>query len=167
MLGTKKMIALSKRPFRNAGLALWGAGSLASIGAASSTWEANAQTLADNARLPGTIEASRGVSSGDCAAFRHYILDEAKAFADQMSGTFLTSASRFTKAGCKTSDAQGEIQIITETVQDGASLRTSLRRMGKVDIIGLSGVKGCHRPPNGVCPAQTGNITSPRLGNGG
>jgi hypothetical protein len=161
------MITLSSRPFRNAGLALWGAGSLASIGAAASTWEANAQTLADNARLLGAIEASRGVSPGDCAAFRHYILDEAKAFADQMSGTFLTSASRFTKAGCKTSDAQGEIQIITETVQDGASLRTARRRMGTIDILGISGVKGCHRPPNGVCPAQTGANALRRPASGG
>jgi hypothetical protein len=124
---------------------------------------ASGQTLADNAtRFPTAVET--GVSPVDCAVFRRYILQEAKDFADQMSGTFLTSVSRFTKAGCAARDASGEIQIITETIQDAASLSTAFGRMGKVDIRGLSGVKGCARPPNGICPSKTGGATAPRSG---
>jgi hypothetical protein len=124
---------------------------------------ASGQTLADNAtRFPTAI--ATGVSPVDCAVFRRYILQEAKDFADQMSGTFLTSVSRFTKAGCAARDADGEIQIITETFQDAVSLRTARGRMDKIDVMGLSGVKGCARPPNGVCPAKTGTAASPRSG---
>ena len=93
------------------------------------------------------------------------MLEEAREFSDKMSPTFLKSISRFTKAGCAATDAKGEIQIITETEQDDASLRTALRRMGTVDIIGLSGVKGCDRPPGGVCPTKTGAAAG--LQNGG
>lgn len=146
------------------GLAAVGAGALASIALAPST--GNAQSVADNARLPAAaVNASTGVSSGDCAAFRHYVLQEARTAGDQMSGTFLTSISRFTKAGCTPRDALGEIQIITETSQDAYAMGLAREKMGRVDILGLSGVKGCHRPPNGVCPAQTGAL--PRAAAGG
>jgi hypothetical protein len=124
---------------------------------------ASGQTLADNAtRFPTAVET--GVSPVDCAVFRRYILQEAKDFADQMSGTFLTSVSRFTKAGCAARDGDGEIQIITENDQDAASLRTARGRMGKIDILGASGVKHCARPPNGVCPVQTGATKRPAAG---
>ncbi len=98
--------------------------------------------------------ASR-VSPGDCNAFGYYVLQEAREFGSQMSKTFLTAVSRFTLAGCATRDQDGEIQLITETRQDGESLRTARSRMGKIDILGLSGVGHCHRPPGGVCgPSQ-------------
>lgn len=93
------------------------------------------------------------VSAGDCNAFRHYVLQEAREFGDKMSGTFLTAVSRFTKAGCVPRDTDGEIQLITETRQDAVSFGTVLDRMGKVDVLGASGVRHCHRPPNGKCAA--------------
>lgn len=121
---------------------------------------AHAQQIRTDAPLAAQAvtlrEPAKGVSAAECSAFRSFMLEEAREFSDKMSPTFLKSISRFTKAGCATTDAKGEIQIITETDQDGASLRTALRRMGAVDIIGLSGVKGCDRPPNGVCPTKTG-----------
>jgi hypothetical protein len=91
------------------------------------------------------------VSDGDCKAFRHYILQEARDFGTRMSGTFLTAASRFTKAGCVAHDQDGEIQLITETKQDAESLRTARSRMGKIDILELSGVSHCHLPRGGTC----------------
>jgi hypothetical protein len=96
-----------------------------------------------------------GISDGDCKAFRHYILQEARDFGTRMSGTFLTAASRFTKAACVARDQDGEIQLITETTQDAVSFGTVLDRMGKVDVLGASGVLHCHRPPNGLCPASS------------
>jgi hypothetical protein len=135
----------------------FGAGALAFAG------PAGAQTVAANA--PNGAAAASRVSEGDCAAFRHYVADEVKAYPGKFSSTFLKSIVRFAKASCSARDADGEIQIITETDEDSISLRTSLKRMGKVDIMGLSGVKGCHRPANGVCPVQTGAAEPrPRVG---
>lgn len=102
------------------------------------------------------------VNDGDCKAFRHYVLEEARDFGDQMSGTFLTAASRFTKAGCVARDQDGDIQLITETKQDAISFGTTIRLMGRVDILGLSGVMHCHRPPDGACP----RLPSQRAGGG-
>lgn len=50
------MFALSNRPFRNAGLAFYGLGSLASLGMISD--QANAQTLANNSQVPAGITRS-------------------------------------------------------------------------------------------------------------
>lgn len=138
--------------------AAFGAGALA-LGAAEPV--SAQQALAVNA------PRAASVSPGDCGAFANYLVDEAKGEPSIRGGKFLKTALRFVKAGCTTHDADGEIQIITETTEEATSLRTSLRRMGKVDILGLSGVKGCHRPPNDVCPAQTGAATSRPSAGGG
>lgn len=104
-------------------------------------------------------QVANKVSASDCNAFRHYILQEAREFGNSMSGTFLTAASRFTKAGCVPRDAEGEIQLITETTQDAESLLTARHRMGKIDILAESGVSHCHRPRNGKCPRDM-SVTS-------
>lgn len=137
----------------------FGAGALAFAG------PAGAQTVAANA--PNGAAAASRVAPGDCGAFAQYLVDEAKAEPSIRGGAFLKSALRFVKAGCKTHDADGEIQIVTETTEEAVSFRTSLRRMGKVDVLGESGVKHCHRPANGVCPAQTGSISSRPAAGGG
>jgi hypothetical protein len=114
--------------------------------------------------LVSTPPAQTRVSEGDCLAFRRYVADEVRAFPGQLSAEFLRGAIRFTKAGCASSDKDGDIFIITMTDQDAASLRTALKRMGKFDIIGVSGVKGCHRPSGNICPVTTGSTTAPSGG---
>jgi hypothetical protein len=100
--------------------------------------------------------ARTGVSDSDCKAFMSYVLDEARSYEALLSKTFLRRVVRFTEAGCRASDAQGEIELITETQQDAISFRTARGRMGRIDILSLSGVRHCHRPPNGACPARDG-----------
>jgi|EndMetStandDraft_7_1072992.scaffolds.fasta_scaffold254233_2 hypothetical protein len=127
---------------------------------------ASGQTLADNATRFPTAAATR-VSPGECSTFASYIVDELKAFPELRGGALSTTAKRFVKAGCTTHDADGEIQIIVETDQEAISLRTARGRMGKIDVIGVSGVTGCVRPPNGVCPAKTGTTSTRRPASGG
>jgi hypothetical protein len=105
------------------------------------------------------------VSPAECSTFADYVSDEAEAFPGKLSATFMNSVLRFVKAKCTARDAQGEIQLITMNDQDGASLGTALRRMGGYDIRGISGVRGCHRPTNGTCPATTSS-NSPKAGSG-
>jgi hypothetical protein len=156
----RKMFARqSKHPTRDAAL-------IAAALVTGVTPSASGQTLADNAsRLP-TAAATR-VSPGECSTFASYIVDELKAFPELRGGALSSSAKRFIKAGCAARDADGEIQIVIETNQEAASLLTARRRMGTIDIIGASGVSGCVRPPNGVCPAKTGTTSSPRPAKGG
>lgn len=142
--------------FRRAGFAL---AAIASLAAGDG---ANAQTTAR--ATPVNAPANQPVSPAQCAAFGKYVLDESDAFPGKLSGTFLDSISRFVGADCATRDAKGEIQIITMNNQDAASLRTARTLMGKFDILGLSGVKGCARPPNGVCPETRSSATDPKLG---
>ena len=142
--------------FRKGAIALTTAAALA----AGSMFPARAQTAVSNSPI-----TTSKVSAGDCAAFGKYLVDEARLYKKDLSRTFLLSASRFVRANCASSDKDGEIQIITETQQDAASLRTALSLMGKVDIIALSGVTGCHRPPGGVCPTRT-SADVPRVGSG-
>jgi hypothetical protein len=132
--------------FRAAGFA-----ALAVAGLAMGT-AAHAQTGARP--IPVNAPAST-VPYAQCAAFGGYLVDELKAFPGQLSDTFRNSASRFIRAKCATHDADGEIQIVLMNDQDGASWRTARKRMGTFDIMGVSGVRGCTRPPNGVCPAAT------------
>jgi hypothetical protein len=122
--------------------------------------------FAQTAPRPTPINAppSQPISAGQCAAFGKYVLDEDDAFPGKLSGTFLESISRFVSADCATRDAKGEIQIITMNNQDAASLRTSLMLMGKFDIIGATGVRGCHRPAGGTCPSTTSSTNIPRTG---
>ena len=56
ILSEVRMFALSNRPFRNAGLALYGLGSLASVGLVSN--QANAQTVATNNQPAAAITRS-------------------------------------------------------------------------------------------------------------
>jgi hypothetical protein len=109
---------------------------------------------------PAAVTTTARVPSGECGAFGKYLLQEARDFSNAMSETFLVNSARFLRAGCKPSDNDGEIQIITRNDQDGASLRTVLRRMDKFDIFKASGVKHCHRPQGGTCTITTGSNTS-------
>ena len=143
--------------FRRAGFAL------ATIAGLAAGDGANAQTGLK--ATPANAPFTQTVSKGDCDAFGSYLLDEARQFKDAMSKTFLQTSVRFLRAGCAATDKDGEIQLITMTDQDAASLRTALRLMGKVDIIGLSGVKGCARPATGICPANT-SANTPKVGGG-
>ncbi len=152
--GNPMALAPVTNRFRSAALAL--ALGTAAMGIA----PASAQQITPVAAPPAT----QTVSEGNCAAFFHYIADEARTFPDQLSREFLSSALRFKRANCAASDKDGPIYIITMTDQDAASLRTSLRRMGKFDIIGVSGVKGCHRPPGNACPVTTGSNARPAAG---
>ena len=146
-------------------------GLLAAFGAAGFAFGGGAdrvsaqQALAAN--VAGAAAAASKISDGDCAAFRRYVADEVKAFPGQFSSTFLKGVVRFAKAGCATHDADGEIQLITETKQDSISFGTSLRLMGKIDILSQSGIKHCHRPPDGVCPTQTGAVAAGPVAGGG
>ena len=142
--------------FRRAGFALATIAGLA-FGSA-----AHAQTAAKP--TPVNAHPSPSISRAQCAAFGKYVLDEDNAFPGRLSGTFIESISRFVGADCATRDAKGEIQIITMNNQDAASLRTSLMLMGKFDIIGATGVKGCHRPAGGICPSSTSSNNVPRAG---
>jgi hypothetical protein len=114
--------------------------------------------------LVSTPPAQTRVSEGDCLAFRRYVADEVRAFPGQLSADFLRATIRFTKAGCASADKDGPIFIITMNTQDGASLETALRRMGRVDIFGQSGVSHCHRPAGNVCPITTGTAARPTTG---
>jgi hypothetical protein len=144
----------STTTFRKGAIALSAAAAIA----ASSFFPANAQTtMAVNT-------PTSNVSAGDCAAFLHYVVDEAKAFPGRLSKGFLAGVLRFNRAGCLPSDANGSIQIVTETDQDAISFRTALTRMGKVDVLGLSGVAHCDRPATGICPTRTGNTIIPKNG---
>ena len=147
---------LSTPSFRKGAIALTTAGLIAASMLA--PFSAAAQQL-----RPTPASTTQGVSESDCKVFGSFILDEARDFKGKLSREFLLSAARFLKSGCKHFDADGEIQIITMNSQDGASLETALRRMGKTDIIALSGVTGCHRPEKGVCPINTSDNT-PRTG---
>ena len=106
---------------------------------------------------------TRAISPAQCTVFGGYVADEADTFGAKLSATFLNSIARFVAADCATKDAKGEIHIITMTDQDAISMRSSLRRMGSIDVFGSTGVKHCANPPNGTCPAQT-TSNSPRLG---
>jgi hypothetical protein len=108
-----------------------------------------------------------GVSTGECGAFTKYMAQEARDFGGKLSATFLDNSLRFLRAGCKPFDKDGEIQIITRNDQDGASLGTALRRMNKFDILGISGVKHCHRPDGGTCTITTGSTNLPTPARGG
>jgi hypothetical protein len=111
---------------------------------------------------PPAPATSSSISGGDCAAFGKYILDEDKT--SKLSDTFFDSVGRFVTAKCQPSDKDGAIQIVTMTDQDAISLRTALRRMGKVDVLGLSGVAHCDRPENGACPAGSASAARPGVG---
>lgn len=151
-------MSLNPTAFRRAGIGLTTAAALA----IAALLPAHAQSvLAANPPSGGS-----GVSPAQCAAFGKYLTDEARAFKKDMSRTFLVTSARFLRSGCAAFDKDGEIQIITETLQDGASLRTARRLMGKYDILGNSGVAHCDRPPNGVCPTRTG-ANAPKAGAGG
>jgi hypothetical protein len=114
---------------------------------------------------PSPVNApAQTVSATECAVFGSYVLDEADAFEGKLSSAFLDSVSRFVAAKCATKDAKGEIQIVTMTKQDAISIGTALRRMGKFDIIGISGVKACVRPANGVCSSSTSSVQTLKAG---
>jgi hypothetical protein len=106
---------------------------------------------------PGPSQGQSRVSKSDCDVFASYVLDEARTFKDKLSKEFLNTTLRFLRSGCAAKDKDGEIQMVTMTTQDAASLRTALRLMGKIDVIGMSGVNGCARPANGVCPPREEN----------
>lgn len=108
-----------------------------------------------------------GVSAGECGAFTKYMVKEAQDFGTKLSATFLENSLRFMRAGCKPFDQNGEIQIITRNDQDGQSLSTALRQMGRFDIFGASGVKHCHRPQGGTCTITTGSTNAPTPARGG
>lgn len=108
---------------------------------------------------PASAPTTSSVSGGDCAAFGKYVLDEDAAF--KLSDTFFDSVGKFVTAKCQPFDKDGPTQIVTMTDQDAISLRTALRRMGKVDILGLSGVAHCDRPEKGVCPAGSASTARP------
>lgn len=114
---------------------------------------------------PSPVNApAQTVSATECAVFGSYVADEADAFEGKLSSAFLDSVSRFVAAKCATKDAKGEIQIIIMNNQDGASFRTARGRMGKFDILGASGVKGCVRPANGVCSSSTTSVQTLKAG---
>jgi hypothetical protein len=142
--------------FRRAGFAL---ATIAGLAMASA---AHAQTAPRP--LPVNAPPASTVPHGQCTAFGSYVLDEDDAFPGKLSSTFLNTVSRFVAAKCATRDDKGEIQIITMNNQDAASFSTALRRMGKFDLIGVSGVKGCARPPGGICPSTTSSNPPPRVG---
>ena len=142
--------------FRRAGFAL------ATIAGLMAGGSAFAQTAPSP--TPVNAPASQGVPAAQCAAFGKYLLEEFKAFPSKLSGAFMESASRFVGSDCAIRDAKGEIFLITMNDQDGASLRTALKRMGTYDIRTASGVRGCHRPPTAACPATTSSNFLPKSG---
>lgn len=111
--------------------------------------------------------ATQGVDRGNCGAFISYMLTEAEDFGSDMSQGFLNRVVRFGRAGCKSFDKNGEIQLITETNQDSISYGTALSRMGRYDIISVSGVRHCHRPDGSSCPVTTGSASTPHPAGGG
>ena len=149
-------MSLDHTAFSRAGFALTAIASLALGGSA------YAQPPLKSSPVKGS--PTQTVERGQCLAFGKYVLDEDDAFPGKLSSTFLDSVGRFVAAKCTTRDAKGEIQLITMNDQDNASLRTSLRLMGKFDLIGVSGIKGCHRPPAGACPANTTSAPGARVG---
>jgi hypothetical protein len=112
---------------------------------------------------PTALPNDRKISPAQCSVFGGYVADEADTFGTKLSATFINSIARFVSANCAAKDAKGEIHIITMTDQDAISMNTALRRTGRVDIFGISGVRHCANPPNGTCPAQT-TSNLPRLG---
>jgi hypothetical protein len=122
---------------------------------------------AQNAGVQQASTTTSAVPSTECAVFAKYFNDEFRDFKKDFSRTFLVSMSRFVRADCQPVDKDGEIQIITENNRDGASLGTALSRMGKTDILGLSGVKHCHRPEGGSCTPTTTGAATPRAVIGG
>jgi hypothetical protein len=110
-----------------------------------------------------TTQTTQGVDKGNCGAFITFMLEEARLYSNEMSKGFLLRMSRFSRSGCKPYDADGEIQLVTETRRDAISYGVALTRMGRYDIIGKSGVRHCHRPDGSTCPAvTTGAAATPR-----
>lgn len=105
--------------------------------------------------------ATQTVPAGQCAAFGKYLVDELKTYPNDLSPEFRKSAARFLRASCTNRDADGEIHFVTMNAQDDASLTTARVLMGRFDIFGASGVRGCHKPRDGVCPAATSSTPSP------
>lgn len=134
-------------------------------GATAQVMEAQAVLVVPPIMTPDMNSTSpRTVSKAECQAFASYLLDEAREFKNDMSVEFLSSAARFLRADCRATDKNGEINIITMNNRDGSTFKTATQRMGEFDIIGISGVKHCHRPPNGVCPAMSGAASRPAAG---
>lgn len=100
--------------------------------------------------------APKGVTQAECGVFGKYLVEEIKVSFDEISKGFIQDAKRFIKSGCNNYDADGDIHIVTRTLRDGIALEVALRRMGKTDILGGSGVAHCHRPEGGPCTTRVG-----------
>lgn len=124
------MFALSNRPFRNAGLALYGLGSLASLGLVSN--QASAQTLANN------NQPSAGITRSDACA--HLTKDYSPKGIETYVACELREIDRRTSQ--LKSDTAAIERNTAQTKRETAAIKASAQRETACQDVLIKGIEG-------------------------